>query len=697
MVSDFPGLRLLVSPMSPLGLLLPALPFPLFTYPGFAFPWELKHKGLFEKFKCDTVSLCAADGRALLFTADVPFITELSSFASREVFPKPVDAYKVLSYLGSNLVVCEGEAWRRQRRIGAPAFSKSMFERLWIDMRDIVREMVEEERWEERTSLTYPSSLQVTDSGYTLKPGEIMAPHVVDLTLRMALAAIARAGFGMDFEWEAEASFTHVCQTFGNPQRWTWWLAILRWIWGICDVIFAPLACLFRPVITVVPAHFGPKASAFWKSAPLLPLRLVWVVMFYFLEELWTLFARPTEADFNPRKIKVHEALHLVAKDSTLRLAVPTWMMYLPFRRMRRMRIAFTTLEAELRRLAAEGKQYHQDQLDGRSQFNSASPQEERSDLMNNLVKAAMMDEAEMNDPKGSPSTGIVKGLTDEEIVGNIYIYFLAGHETTAHSLAWTLALLAAYPSYQDAVIEEINRVWPPDHSSYEPFRNDTSMDDYAKFPFVLACYWETLRLFPPVQMIPKLVAKDVAITVQASNVNPSLPNELPLARPKLNAHHSSWSSAASTLCPPTPVVEAKTNLGESGSCDTSLVQNDTGHTRFAVKKGTIVFVDPPGVHYNPQYWEDPETFDPTRFMRTYNKEAFIPFGVGHRACLGRKFSEVESVAMLIHLLKNYSVHLVPSSANGTVDVEAARAKFSRASVRITLTPAEIPLIFRRR
>jgi hypothetical protein len=102
----------LFRPCPPLAL-LPRLPLPFVTYPGFSFPWELKHKGLFEKFKCDTVSLCPGDGRALLFTADVPFITEMSSFAWREVFPKPIEEYKVLSYLGSNLVICEGESWRR--------------------------------------------------------------------------------------------------------------------------------------------------------------------------------------------------------------------------------------------------------------------------------------------------------------------------------------------------------------------------------------------------------------------------------------------------------------------------------------------------------------------------------------------------------------------------------------------------------
>jgi cytochrome P450 len=116
--------------MSAIGVFLPALPYPLVTYPGFSFPWTLKHKGLFGKLKCDTVSICGADGRAMLFTADVSFINYMTSYGSRDNFPKPVDEYKVLSYLGSNLVICEGESWRRQRRIGAPAFSKKMFERL---------------------------------------------------------------------------------------------------------------------------------------------------------------------------------------------------------------------------------------------------------------------------------------------------------------------------------------------------------------------------------------------------------------------------------------------------------------------------------------------------------------------------------------------------------------------------------------
>ena len=73
-----------------------------------------------------------------------------------------------------------------------------------------------------------------------------------------------------------------------------------------------------------------------------------------------------------------------------------------------------------------------------------------------------------------------------------------------------------------------------------------------------------------------------------------------------------------------------------------------------------------------------------------------VRFGVGHRACLGRKFSEVESVSLLVHLLRDYSVHLAPDE-HGNVDVKSAREKFSDAYVRITLTPVKVPLVFKKR
>jgi len=45
--------------------------------------------------------------------------------------------------------------------------------------------------------------------------------------------------------------------------------------------------------------------------------------------------------------------------------------------------------------------------------------------------------------------------MTDEELVRNLATFMLAGHETTAVALTWTLWLLAKYPHVQDQVAAE--------------------------------------------------------------------------------------------------------------------------------------------------------------------------------------------------------------------------------------------------
>jgi hypothetical protein len=278
----------------------------LSTYPGFAFPWHLKHSGLFAKFGADTISLCTpSDPRGILYTCEVPFITRICSFAAREAWPKPIEEYAVLSYFGGNVVVAEGEEWRRQRRVGAPAFSKEMFTRLWVDMRNILSEMVIQENWEERMA----------------KDGEVVVPHTVDLTLRMALAAIARAGFGMDFSWRTNESFTAVCAGLGAPHRWHWWLRVLQVVYTSLD--------------HAVPQSVQGATDSAWKWLTDIIYRFVdnpavgaivgvfLAVGEWILEELRGIFGRPTIADWNPRKMEVQEALHLVAKDSVLRMAIP--------------------------------------------------------------------------------------------------------------------------------------------------------------------------------------------------------------------------------------------------------------------------------------------------------------------------------------------------------------------------------------
>lgn len=62
-------------------------------------------------------------------------------------------------------------------------------------------------------------------------------------------------------------------------------------------------------------------------------------------------------------------------------------------------------------------------------------------------------------------------------------------------------------------------------------------------------------------------------------------------------------------------------------------------NTSHKVKKGTLVIIPSYGIHQDPEYYHNPEIFDPERFMWENRKKipqmAYLPFGVGPRNCIG--------------------------------------------------------------
>lgn len=74
-----------------------------------------------------------------------------------------------------------------------------------------------------------------------------------------------------------------------------------------------------------------------------------------------------------------------------------------------------------------------------------------------NLMSALIRASEEANELR---QNGSMEGLQDEEIFGNIFVYNLAGHETTANTVASAIVLLAAYPEWQDWIAEEIDIVF---------------------------------------------------------------------------------------------------------------------------------------------------------------------------------------------------------------------------------------------
>ena len=86
---------------------------------------------------------------------------------------------------------------------------------------------------------------------------------------------------------------------------------------------------------------------------------------------------------------------------------------------------------------------------------------------------------------------------------------------------------------------------------------------------------------------------------------------------------------------------------------------------------GTDVLVSPYLVHRHPDFWDDPEAVDPDRFLpeasEARNRFAYLPFGLGPRACIGEHFALVEMHAHAAMLARRFALTLVPGQ---TIEIE---------------------------
>ncbi|XP_011695538.1 PREDICTED: cytochrome P450 9e2-like [Wasmannia auropunctata] len=76
----------------------------------------------------------------------------------------------------------------------------------------------------------------------------------------------------------------------------------------------------------------------------------------------------------------------------------------------------------------------------------------------------------------------------------------------------------------------------------------------------------------------------------------------------------------------------------------------------FSLKKGQSIWVPIYALQRDPNYFKEPEKFDPERFRgerkkNTLNSRAYLPFGLGPRMCIGNRFALLETKVALFHLL----------------------------------------------
>ncbi|OJA17863.1 hypothetical protein AZE42_05911 [Rhizopogon vesiculosus] len=125
-------------------------------------------------------------------------------------------------------------------------------------------------------------------------------------------------------------------------------------------------------------------------------------------------------------QITFRDALHATLQGIIIKVLVPAWDMGFA-KGFRHTRPAFDELQMIQERKGSQRK-------------------EDDHDLLSRLLAA--------NDNENL-SEGEVK-LSGSELIGNIFILMVAGHETIVHSLTFALALLALYPDEQEELYQHI-------------------------------------------------------------------------------------------------------------------------------------------------------------------------------------------------------------------------------------------------
>ena len=207
--------------------------------------------------------------------------------------------------------------------------------------------------------------------------------------------------------------------------------------------------------------------------------------------------------------------------------------------------------------------------------------------------------------------------LSREDILGNAFVLLIAGHETIANALHFAIIQLAANPRSQRRLQKDLDTLLGG---------LDPASWDYTEHMNLLlgnmpgAVMNEALRLYPPLTKTTKRVTSD---------------------RDQLIT------------------IDEKEHL---------------------VPKGILVGLASGSAHCNPRYWpaspslihtgrDDLEDFVPERWLQRTpagettmlrpDRGAFTPFSDGPRACLGRRFAQVEVTAALSVIFQHYSVELV--------------------------------------
>ena len=93
----------------------------------------------------------------------------------------------------------------------------------------------------------------------------------------------------------------------------------------------------------------------------------------------------------------------------------------------------------------------------------------------------------------------------------------------------------------------------------------------------------------------------------------------------------------------------------------------------FFIPKDTIIIPNLYSAMRDPKIWNHPNSFQPERFLSdngtTLNiPEAFIPFGIGKRVCIGQSLAKVELFLFVSSLFQRFQVSTVPNEPKPKIE-----------------------------
>lgn len=102
-----------------------------------------------------------------------------------------------------------------------------------------------------------------------------------------------------------------------------------------------------------------------------------------------------------------------------------------------------------------------------------------------------------------SRDTDTGQGFTREELIDQIGVFFLAGHETTASVLTWVFFILSQQPEVAQRIADDVHRVTDG---------QQVRMEHLRQLPYVRNVFREVLRLYPPITFLPRVALEATTI-----------------------------------------------------------------------------------------------------------------------------------------------------------------------------------------